>query len=208
MLEKDLPEPERLLVRLRITRRKIVLVVLDGRQAARLRRVLEQKPGDDGDERSDERVEVELRTPVVEQQDADEREIRDQRAADVVRDVPRRDGESALFRAEPVHHRLAARRPAHALDPAVDRLDYDDRDERRVCSIEQAEGGHDPLGKQQAERQEVLRVAAVRDRAHQELETPYAIDSPVSAVPSAAFVYSGCSRSRSGIASARLLRTR
>ena len=63
---------------------------------------------DDGDERSDERVEVELRAPVVEQQDADEREIRDQRAADVVRDVPRRDGESALFRAEPVHHRLAA----------------------------------------------------------------------------------------------------
>ena len=29
-------------------------------------------------------------------------------------------------------------------------------------------------------------------------DTPYAIESPVSAVPSAAFEYSGCSRSRSG----------
>ena len=105
----------------------------------------------------------------MEQQDADEREVRDERAADVVRDVPGRDGQSALFRAEPVHHRLAARRPAHALHPAVDRHDHDDRDQRRACRFEQAECRHDHARQQQAERQEVLRVAAVRDRAHQEL---------------------------------------
>ena len=39
-------------------------------------------------------------------------------------------------------------------------------------------------------------------------ERPYAMDSPVSALPSCALVYSGCSLRMSGIASARLLRTR
>ena len=39
-------------------------------------------------------------------------------------------------------------------------------------------------------------------------ERPYAIGRPVSAVPSCAFVYSGWSLRMSGMASARLLRTR
>jgi hypothetical protein len=39
-------------------------------------------------------------------------------------------------------------------------------------------------------------------------DRPYAIERPVSAVPSAALEYSGCSFRMSGIASARLLRTR
>ena len=39
-------------------------------------------------------------------------------------------------------------------------------------------------------------------------ETPYAIDDPVSAHPRSAFEYSGCAARMSGIASARLLRTR
>jgi hypothetical protein len=40
------------------------------------------------------------------------------------------------------------------------------------------------------------------------LDTPYASDNPVSAAPSCALLYSGCARRMSGIASARLLRTR
>ena len=39
-------------------------------------------------------------------------------------------------------------------------------------------------------------------------DAPYAIESPVIAVPSWAFVYSGCSARMSGIASAKFLRTR
>ena len=39
-------------------------------------------------------------------------------------------------------------------------------------------------------------------------ETPYAIDSPVIAVPSCAFEYWGNSRRMSGIASDRFMRTR
>ena len=98
--------------------------------------------------------------------------VRDQRAADVVRDVPGRDDRAALLRAEPVHHRLAAGRPAHALHPAVDGHDDDDRGERAVEGLVQAERRHQHAREQQPERQEVLRVAAVRDRAHQELREP------------------------------------
>src|SRR5438128_7828914 len=39
-------------------------------------------------------------------------------------------------------------------------------------------------------------------------DTPYAIDDPVSAHPRSAFEYSGCTARMSGMASARLLRTR
>ena len=90
-----------------------------------------------GDGRGDQRVEVELRPPVVEERDAEQGEVGDQRAADVVGDVPDRDDAAALARAEPVHHRLAAGRPAHALHPAVERLQRDQDAERAVERLEE-----------------------------------------------------------------------
>ena len=71
--------------------------------------------------------------------------------------------------AEPVDHRLAAGRPAHALHPAVGDLEHDHQGQRRVDRLGEPGDEHDPAREQQPQRQEVLRVGAVRHRAHQKL---------------------------------------
>jgi len=96
----------------------------------------------------------------------------DECAPDVVRGVPDGHDDAALVRAEPVHHRLAARRPAHALDPAVQRLQQDDDHERGVDRLHGPAEEHDARREQEAERQEVTRVAAIGHRSHQELGQP------------------------------------
>ena len=169
VLEEDLPVGERLLVGVGVVRPIVVLVLLDRREAAGLWRVPQEKKDDDGDRARDERVEVELGAPVVEEEEPEQRQVGDERAADVVRHVPGRDHHAAFAGAEPVHHALAAGRPAHALDPPVERLDEDDEEQRGVDGLEVARHEHEPAGQQQAERQEELGVAAVRHRAHEEL---------------------------------------
>ncbi len=86
-----------------------------------------------------------------------------------MRGIPYRHREPALAGAEPVHHGLAARRPSHALYPAVQHLNGGDDPQRGVQRLDEAERGHDRARQQQAEGQEVARVAAVGDRPHQEL---------------------------------------
>ncbi len=167
--EQDLAKAERALVRFAVAGRVVVAVLLHRRQAARLRRVLQQEVHAQRHRRGDECIEVELGAPVVEQQHAHERQTRHQRSADVVRGIPYRHREPALAGAEPVHHGLAARRPAHALYPAVQHLDGGDGQQRAVQRRDEAERGHDRARQQQAERHEVARVAAVGDRPHQEL---------------------------------------
>ena len=90
-------------------------------------------------------------------------------AADIVRDVPDRDRAPALPGAEPVHHRLPARRPAHAAEPSVERLQHDHERERGIDALHEAEAHHQRAREQQAERQEESRIASVRHAAHQKL---------------------------------------
>ena len=172
VVEEDLTITERALAVGAVARRVVVPVLLDRRQPFRLRRIAEQEKGDNRHNGRDEGVEVELCAPVAEEHHAPQGECRHQRPADVVRHVPCRDDETALVGAEPVHHGLAGRRPAHPLHPAVDGLQHEHDGQRRVDPLRKSRHRHHGARQQQAERQEVLRVAAIGDRSHQELGDP------------------------------------
>ena len=86
-----------------------------------------------------------------------------------MRRVPYRHDEATLSPAEPLHHRLAAWRPAHTLGPPVERLERDQHSERRVDRLDESGREHDGAGEQQSKRQEVLRVVPIGYRTHQEL---------------------------------------
>src|SRR6202034_2239536 len=66
--EEDRAKPEDALLGVGVTGRIVVAVLLDRRQAARLRRVLQQEIHPDRNARGNQRIEIELRMPVVKQQ--------------------------------------------------------------------------------------------------------------------------------------------
>ncbi|MNO92407.1 hypothetical protein D3C76_839810 [compost metagenome] len=149
--------------------RVIVLVLLDRRQADRLRGVAH---GDEGKHRhghGHRRRHIKRRVPVVEQAHADQEQRADQTATDVVRHVPQGHHATAFLLRPPVHHGPPARRPAHTLRPAIDEQqdEHDGHAGRRPMGKTERE--HHRRRDHQAERQEVTRVGTVGNDAHQEL---------------------------------------
>ena len=111
--------------------RIVVLPLLDRRQPAGLRRVLhDEEDGNRDDHRRDARVVQRLLpdvlvgglNPVGVEVDGTGQQHHGARhhAAQVVGRVPDRHHRATLGLGPPVHHGLAARGPAHALEPAVD----------------------------------------------------------------------------------------
>ena len=163
----------------------VVAPDFDGRQAAGLRRVAQQDPGQQGDEQrhgggegegADQEVELFVRTvePAAEPGGAVGGHRPDERAADVVRAVPDAHHRAALRDREPVRHHASARRPAHAVEPAHEEVqDAHHQDGQGFAFGADGLDGDDHKahrdgGQHQAEGQERPGVGAVGDTAHQE----------------------------------------
>ncbi len=146
----------------------VVLVLLDRRQAAGLRGVAHGEIGEYGYAHGDDGRHVEGRAPVAEQRQAEQEQRADQAAADVVGDVPHRDHAAALLLRPPVDHGPSARRPAHALGPAVDEEQDEHDGDAGGSPVRESENEHHRRRHQQAERQEDPWVGTIRDQAHDE----------------------------------------
>ena len=124
---KNFLEGKRALVFGRVVRRVVFFILLDRRQPAALRGVAQEKQNQSRHPGRDRRIKIKRRPPMTKPHHRPRGEHRNQRPTDIVRDVPRRDDFAALLGAPPVHHRFPARRPAHAVEPTVERLQRDDQ---------------------------------------------------------------------------------
>ncbi len=143
-------------------------MLLDRRQAAGLRGVAHGEIGEHGYAHGDDGRHVEGRAPVAEQRQAEQEQRADQAAADIVGDVPHRDHAAALLLRPPVDHGPSARRPAHALGPAVNEEQDEHDGDAGGSPVRESENEHHRRRHQQAERQEDPWVGTVRDQAHDE----------------------------------------
>ena len=149
--------------------RIVVLVLLDGRQTAGLRRVMQEEEGNECQHNGDHRREEEDAVPCAEDGNAECRQRCDQSAAEIVRDVPPRPPRAALCLGEPRHHGLCIRRVAHPLEPAVHEAQgAHDRDARHDPR-HNAEHERYERAEEEPQRGKILRIRAVRDVAHDEL---------------------------------------
>ena len=149
--------------------RVVVLVLLDRRQTAGLRRVTQEEEGDEGEDDGDQRREEEDTVPCAKECNACRRQRCDQPAAEVVRDVPPRPPRAALGLGEPRHHRLCIRRVAHPLEPSVHEAQGAHDRNARHHPRHNAERERHERTEQEAQRGKILRIRAVRDVAHDEL---------------------------------------
>lgn len=171
MLHENLAESERPLVILGVVGWIVVPMFLDGGEAARLRCIPQEEEHEDRNARGDESIEIKLRAPIVKEEDAEQGKMGYESAADVVRAVPKRNDQPTFLRAEPMHHGLSARRPAHALHPAVNDLEADDDCQGTVNRLRRPADEHDNAGKQEAKRKKPSRIASVGNRAHEEFRS-------------------------------------
>ena len=116
----DEQTPERYLHLLALgaaTSRKVLPVLVDRRQAARLGAVAQQPPAHHGQQQRHQRREYECRTPRLldaehaEYGNARQSQYAQRAAADIMRRIPYRHLEAALPLREPVRHEAAADRP-------------------------------------------------------------------------------------------------
>ena len=169
VLEEDFLRREHGLALLAVVLRVVVAVFLDGRQPARLRRVAYEQVGYDGYDDGHHAGEPEgAFLPAAEPDETVGGHRAYQGAAHIVRAVPDGHLRAALLDGEPVGHDTPAGRPAHALEPADAELQDEHHGQRGDAQGRAHQHGR-ARGKQQTQRKELARVAAVGHAAHEEL---------------------------------------
>jgi hypothetical protein len=99
--------------------RVVIPVQFDGRQALRLRGIADHQQNEHSNAQREEAMQIQDGVPVREYGHRQDRERADQSTTNIVGNVPDGHLRATFPRREPVRHHSAGRRPAHALEPAV-----------------------------------------------------------------------------------------